>query len=267
LRASRRLSQEDLAGRAGISTRHLSCVETGRALASREMLLVLGSALDLPLRDRNALLAAGGFTPVYRAAPLDDPTMTEVRRAVDHLLGHHEPHPAVLMDRTWNVLRTNEGAARLFAWLGVRFPSDAKPNALRVIFDPTLGFRPHLVDFEPLAEILVARARREADIDPDPAVRALYDELVRLRGPASSSAFDSPLPVAVPVHVRHAGVDLRYFSTVTTLGTPYDVTAQELRIEALFPMDDATRDFAIEISREASAIGRRLALPRGRRRR
>lgn len=253
LRASRRLSQEELAGRAGISTRHLSCVETGRALASREMLLVLGSALDLPLRDRNALLAAGGFTPFYREAPLDDPAMTHVRRAVDHLLGHHEPHPAMLMDRTWNVLRMNAGAARLFAWLGGRFPPGSKPNALRMIFDPTLGFRPHLVDFEPLAEILIARTRREADVDPDPAVRALHDELVRLRGPASPSAEGDPLPVAVPLHIRHAGVDLRYFSTVTTLGTPHDVTAQELRIEALFPLDDATRDFALELSPERGA--------------
>jgi transcriptional regulator with XRE-family HTH domain len=244
LRTARRLSQEELAERAEISTRHLSCVETGRALASREMLLILGSALDLPLRDRNALLAAGGFAPVYREAPLEDEAMAHVRLAIDHMLAHQEPHPAMLMDRAWNVLRINDGAARLFSWLGVSLPKDQKPNALRLIFDPAAGLRRHLVGFEPLAAALIARVRREADVDQDPILRALRDELVQLAGPLSPRVFDGPLPVALPVHMRHAGVDLRYFTTLTTLGTPHDITAQELRIEALFPMDDATRAFA-----------------------
>jgi transcriptional regulator with XRE-family HTH domain len=251
LRTARRLSQEVLAERAEISTRHLSCVETGRALASREMLLVLGSALDLPLRDRNALLVAGGFAPVYREAALDDASMTSVRQAIDHLLGHHEPHPAMVMDRRWDVLRVNDGARRMFEWLGVRLPVGARPNALRVLFDPAIGFRPHLVDFAPLAEALLARTRREADVDPDPAVRALYHELVKLRGLGSPCAPEGALPVALPIHLRKDGVELRYFSAITTLGTAHDVTAQELRIEALFPMDDATRAFARRLAAEA----------------
>jgi transcriptional regulator with XRE-family HTH domain len=248
---ARRLSQEELADRAEISTRHLSCLETGRAQPSHAMLLLLGSAMDLPLRLRNNLLIAAGFAPVYRASPFDDPAMAHVQQAVNHIFRIHEPHPAMLLDRCWNVLQMNQGAARLFAWCGVQFASDGPTNALRVLFDASQGLRESVANFDALADELLARLRTEADVDP--SLEELLGVLLRLRGkPASSREDGAPALVALPIHLRRAGVELRYFTTLTTLGTPLDVTAQELRIEGYFPLDSETEAFGERLASEAA---------------
>lgn len=247
LRVARRLSQEELAHRASVSTRHLSYLENGRALPSHAMVLSLGSALELPLRERNTLLIAAGFAPVYRVSPLEDPAMAHVDQALTRILSFQEPHPAILLDRLWNVLRFNAGAIRLFLWCGVNIEPGAPVNAHRVLFDPRLGLRQWLVNFDDIADATLERLRTEADVDP--SLQELLKELEGLRGEQRPRAeAQGPSPVAIPVHVRCKGRELRYFTTITTLGTPLDVTAQELRIESFFPMDEATEAFAQELA-------------------
>ncbi len=242
LRVARRLSQEELAHRAAISPRHLSCLETGRAYPSHAMLLVLGSALNLPLRSRNILMIAAGFAPIYEDLSWDDPAMERVTQAIEHILTRQEPHPAMVLDRFHNVLKFNQGAAALFAWTGVRFPSGAAPNAVRAIFDQSYGLRDCIVGFEGLARETLARLRTEADVDP--GLGDFVAEMERLCGksrkPDDGGANNL---VALPIHFKRGTTDLRYFLTITTLGTPLDVTAQELRIESYFPMDAETEAF------------------------
>ncbi len=242
LRVARRLSQEQLADRAEISTRHLSCLETGRARPSHTMLLVLGSAMDLPLRVRNNLLVAGGFAPAYQDSPLDDPAMGRVKQAIERILALHEPHPAIVLDRFHNVLQVNKGAAHLFAWTGLRFPAAGAPNVVRAIFDRSYGLRDCIVGFDGLAKEILARIRTEADVDP--SLRDFVSEMERLRGaPNEPPDSESVNQVALPIHLRRGTTNLRYFTTLTTLGTPLDVSAQELRIEGYFPMDSETETF------------------------
>lgn len=250
LRVARRLSQEELAYRAAISPRHLSCLETGRAHPSHAMLLVLGSALNLSLRDRNILLIAAGFAPVFENLSWDDPAFGRIKQAVEHILRHQEPHPAMLLDRFHNVLRINDGAARLFSWTGLRFPTGAVPNALRAIFDITYGLRHCIVGFDGLANEALARLRTEADVDP--GLRDFVAEIEALRGtPGNPDEGRVDNQVALPIHFRRGTTNLRYFLTITTLGTPLDVTAQELRIESYFPMDAETEAFGVRGAREA----------------
>jgi transcriptional regulator with XRE-family HTH domain len=252
LRIARRLSQEDLADRAEISPRHLSCLETGRAHPSHKMLLVLGTAMNLPLRVRNTLLIAAGFAPVYQDLPLDDPALVRVKQAVEHILAHQEPNPAILLDRFHNVLRFNNGAARLFAWTGVRFPKDVVPNAVRAIFDESYGLRDCIVGFDDLANEVLARIRTEADIDP--GLRDFVAEMESLRGkPCDRVDSTAGNQVALPLHLRRRATNLRYFMTLTTLVTPLDVTAQELRIESYFPMDAETEAFGDRAAGEGGA--------------
>lgn len=248
-RLARRLTQQELADIAEVSVRHLSFMETGRAGASREMVLVLANALDLPLRERNLLLGAAGFAPVYRETSLDAAPMAHIRRALDHLLAQQEPFPAIVLDRSWNVLRMNAGGQRLFA----RFimPLSPPPIVLRnlahALFHPE-GLRHVIVDWPVLAAAIAERLHREAAADPsEGGPRALRDAVLgyagipeRLRQPR---LLDAP-PVALPLCLRAPdGAEARFFTTLTTLGTPLDVTAEELRIESYFPLDDATDSF------------------------
>lgn len=252
LRLARRLSQEALAERAEISTRHLSCLESGRARPSHTMLLVLGSALDLPLRDRNTLLIAAGFAPVYKISALEDPAMAHVHQGITRMLKLHEPHPAVLLDRTWNVLRVNGGAGRLFAWAGLKPKAGETLNLYRAMFDPAIGMRQWIVNFDALADAALERLRTEADVDP--SLQGLVVDLERLRGKNRTRPTElGPNPIALPIHIRRGDVDLHYFTMLTTLGTPLDVTAQELRIEGYFPMDDATEAFSHRLLRESAS--------------
>lgn len=248
-RAARALSQERLADRAEVSPRHLSCLETGRAAPSREMVLVLGSALDLPLRDRNDLLSAAGYAPVYTSAGLQGAAAEPVRRAVEHLLSAHEPYGAVLCDRDFNVLRMNRGAARLFGWAaeGCDAPAEVWSNVMAATVHPG-ALRGRIENFDEVAAELAARTMRERDLEPDPARRARLDGVLRDLGAPRCAPPGGGTTPAMAVHLRRGDVSLRLFTTLTTLGTPTDVTAQELRIESYFPADDATERWIREVS-------------------
>ena len=247
-RTARGLSQLDLAQAAEVSARHLSFLETGRARPSRQMLLVLGSVLDLPLRERNALLLAAGFGPAYHETPLSEPRMAAMRAALELVLRQHEPFGAVAMDRHWNLVMLNEGYARVVGGLlGANVPAftvlpEPRPNGLRLLFDPR-AFRPHVVNFDEVARELLARVHREALWSGDPATRALLEELLAAPGIPPSwrePDVDNAPSLLVPVGIRLGGATLRFFTTLTTLGAPQDITLQELRIESFHPADDQT---------------------------
>ncbi len=245
-RTVRGLSQERLAGQAEISCRHLSFLETGRSAPSREMVLILAGSLDLPLRDQNELLQTAGFAPVFRESPLESaPELTMVRRALEHLLRAHEPHGAVVMNRAWDVHRMNDAAARLFAWaLDGRMPApEVVSNAMRALLHPE-GLRDVVVGWERLAAGLLWRTRRELALVPDARTEALLRDLTSYPGVPSDlgSAVDEVLATQpfVQIHLRRGDTDLRFFTTLTSLGTPLDVTAQDIRIESYFPADEAT---------------------------
>jgi transcriptional regulator with XRE-family HTH domain len=242
-RRVRSMSQLDLASAAMTTPRHMSFVETGRSRPSREMVLRLAGALDVPLRDRNGLLLAAGYAPLYVERALDDPALDRVNAAISAMLAQHEPLPAVVMDRGWNLLRVNAGARRLFTGLFAPESVPSSANVLRVILEPG-PVRSRILNWRELAPALLERARREAVGGVlDLATAELVQELRTQPDVASVvSAPRAPAPPSpvIDVHVEYAGTDLRFFSVVSTIGTPVDVTAQELRVEAFFPADDAT---------------------------
>jgi transcriptional regulator with XRE-family HTH domain len=255
-RTARRLSQMDLALAAEVSPRHLSFLETGRARPSRQMLLVLGSALDLPLRERNALLLAAGFAGAYHETGLDEPRMAAMRGALELILRQHEPFGAVAMDRHWNIVMVNVAYARFTgALLGAGLPAltvvpAPRPNALRLLFDPQ-GFRPHVVNWEQVARELLLRVRREAQWSGDPATRALLADLLAAPGlpPAAREPDVEAAPsLVVPVELRLGEASARFFTTLTTLGAPQDVTLQELRVESFHAADAPTERLMREMS-------------------
>ncbi|HJL15793.1 MAG TPA: helix-turn-helix transcriptional regulator [Sandaracinaceae bacterium LLY-WYZ-13_1] len=245
-RRSAHLSQQRLAEQAEVSTRHVSFLETGRASPSREMVLVLANALDLPLRERNALLGAAGFAPIYRESALDGERMTHVRRALAFLLERQEPYGAIVVDRFWNVRDMNRGARRVMGCF-LDDPSDPEVlgNAMHALFHPR-GLRPHVLDWEEAAGATIDRLHRETLGPGGEQTRALIDEL--LAYPGVPAHFAQPRPTELPdpflpVHLKKGDRELRLFTLVSTLGTPIDVTAQELRIESYFPADDASDAF------------------------
>lgn len=238
-RTRRRLSQLELSSRADVSTRHLSYLETGRSRPSREMVLHLAEELDLPLRDRNRLLLAAGYAPVYPERPLDTPAMATVRAAVRQILVGHEPYPAVVVDRDWNLLDANAGAGLLTAGLpeALLVPP---VNVLRATLHPD-GMASRIVNLAEVRAHLLGRLRRQADLSGDPATVALYDELAGY--PAGDRSDDVERPtgdLVLPVRLRHGAGELAFFSTVATFGTPLEVTTSELMIESFFPADEYT---------------------------
>lgn len=244
-RLSRRVSQEQLAARAGVSARHLSFVENGRSQPSREVVIALAGALDVPLRERNTLLSAAGFAAAYRASPLDGDELTHLRRALDHVLAQQEPFGAVVVDGHWNLLRFNRGAQRLFE----RFPPTT-PEGIAAARNLVLGtvhpgaLRPYLANWLDVAGTLVARLHREIAARPaDEDLRRLLAAV--LSQPDLPSEWRAPAPGRgaapfVTVHLRSETLELRLFTMLTSIGTPLDVTAEELHIESYFPADDAT---------------------------
>ncbi|HEV8474649.1 MAG TPA: helix-turn-helix transcriptional regulator [Methylomirabilota bacterium] len=244
-RARRGMSQLDLSVEAGVSSRHLSFVETGRAMPSREMVVLLARTLDVPLRDRNDLLTAAGYAAIYRATGLDAPALGQARRALDFMLRQQEPYPALVLDRHWNVLDVNAGSARVqAAFLDANEVSAlGPPNAMRLMFHPS-GFRPWIVNWEPTAASLIQWLHRDVATGfADAQTRALLAELLSYPDvPRQWRALDldaSPAPF-LPIEFRKNDLTLRYFTTLTTLGTPHDITLQELRVESFFPADEAT---------------------------
>jgi transcriptional regulator with XRE-family HTH domain len=243
-RQRRRLSQLDLALDAGVSTRHLSFMETGRSRPSPEMLLHLADELAVPLRERNRLLLAAGYAPVYEERALDEPEMQHVHDAVQLVLDGHDPYPAVTVDRGWALVAHNRGAGLLMAGL----PEDllAPPmNVLRASLHPD-GLAPRIANLAQWREHLLTRLGRQTAVTGDLALRALHDELAAYPAPPGGSEDTASSDVVVPLRLRIPGGELRFFSTVTTFGTPMDITVEELSIESFFPADRATADWLRE---------------------
>jgi transcriptional regulator with XRE-family HTH domain len=238
------MSQLGLALEAEISTRHLSFLETGRAQPSRDMLLLLARALDLPLRGRNELLTAAGYAPLYRETPLDAPHMAQVRRGLDFMLRQQEPYPALVLDRHWNILMTNEATGRL---MGCFLDPGAAavtgpPNAMRLSYHPQ-GLRPFIVNWEATAAAFIQWLHRDLLRTGDAETRALLDELLTYPDVPSewrSLDLDASTAPFLAIELRRGDVRFGFFTTLASLGTPYDITLHELRVECFFPADEAT---------------------------
>jgi transcriptional regulator with XRE-family HTH domain len=242
-RGVRRLSQLALSIEAHTTPRHLSFVETGRSQPSREMVLRLARVLDVPIRDRNQLLLAAGFAPLYRETGLEADEAAQVLAALERMLTAHEPYPAVVMDRHWNVTEVNSAAEALFAWLLAGQDPDDAGNVIRLMFDPN-GIRPFVSNWAAVADALIQRVHREAVGGvPDAATLALLDDALAYTGVpaewASPGLESHPLPV-IPVAFERNRLALSYFSTVTTLGTPQDALLEEIRVESFYPADERT---------------------------
>jgi transcriptional regulator with XRE-family HTH domain len=238
-RQRRRRSQLDLALDAGVSARHVSFVETGRSRPSAEMVLALAEQLEVPLRDRNQLLLAAGYAPLYGERPLDDPDMTPVREALELVLRGHEPYPAAVVDRWWEMVAANSGIALLTE--GVAPELLAPPaNVMRVALHPD-GMAPRIVNFGEWRAHLLERLRHQVSVTGDAALAALYEEVSGYPGPPDTGAHRSGAgEVFVPLVFRSGDRELRFFSTVATFGTAVDITVAELAIESFFPADAST---------------------------
>lgn len=241
-RTVRRLRQLDLALEVGVSARHLSCVETGKSQPSREMVARLADSLDMPLRERNALLLAAGYAPQYPETALATPAMAQIRRAIELILSQQEPYPAFVLNRRWDVLMANRAAARINAFV-MDGRTSAHTNMIRQFFDPD-DLRQAVVNWQEVAGDLIRHLHDQVAAAPtDDAARALLDDVLRYPGvPAGWRHRDLgtlPPPLLTTVF-RRGGEELRFFSAMTTFGTPRDITLDELHIECCFPVDDAT---------------------------
>lgn len=239
-------SQLDLALDADVSTRHISFIESGRAAPSKEMILTLASALNVPLREQNVLLTAAGFSAYYQESNLDSVELTESKRALDLILSKHEPYPAVVMNRNWDILSTNTGANTFFSFLvGSDAPQDKTPNVLRMMFHSDLA-RKYVINWIDVARSLVSRVYREAlGGVPDSTTLSVLSEVLGYKDvPENLRAPDltQPLTPFVPVIFEKQKKRFHFSSLVTTLGTPQDITLQEIRIECFYPMDEETEN-------------------------
>ncbi|MFE1834095.1 helix-turn-helix domain-containing protein [Streptomyces sviceus] len=233
-RHRRRLSQLALAIAADVSARHVSLVETGKSNPSADMVLRLADQLDVPLRDRNRLLLAAGFAPRYAERPLDDGALSAARDAVERVLRAHEPYPAVAFDRRWNIVMTNRAVEPFFADVD---PDLLKPpvNLVRLGLDPR-GFAPLVVNLADVRVVFRSRIRRQLAVAPDAELTALYEELLE-PDPEDASSRSVESDVLIPMILRFNGRELRLFSTITTFGTPMDITLDEVAIESYYPAD------------------------------
>lgn len=254
-RHRRRMSQLDLAVEAEVSARHLSFVETGRSTPSRELVLHLAEHLEVPLRERNGLLLAAGYAPVYRETPLDAEAMSPVRDALDQILAGHAPYPALIVDQRWDLVSANEPALAIMSE-GVD-PDLLRPpvNTLRICCHPG-GLAPRIANLAEYSAHLVTRAQRQAALGGDPVMAALADELRSYPGVGEPATTPEPVELLfVPFRLRTGGTggsggpgatnggdpaELSFFSTLTTFGTALDITLTELAVEAFFPADPAT---------------------------
>lgn len=242
-RGRRRRSQMDLALDVGVSTRHLSFVETGRSRPSPELVMALAEHLDVPLRERNTLLLAAGYAPRFAETPLGDGAMARVQAALQKLLDAHDPYPGVVLDRRWNVVATNTAALLLAD--GVADHLLGPPmNVFRVSLHPE-GLSSRTRNFDEWATYLVWQLRRQVAITADPGLEAILGEVSAY--PAVAALLDRPgwgvvdePPLLVPCRLDVDGAELSLFTTLTTFGTPRDITLDELAVELFFPADDAT---------------------------
>jgi transcriptional regulator with XRE-family HTH domain len=243
-RRKRGLSQLQLAANAACSQRHISFLELGRTRPSREMVIRLSDALDLPLRQSNALLLAAGFAPAWAETKLDAAGLAPIREALDYMLAQQEPFPAVVVDRRWNLLQPNKGAVAMVEFLVGPIKPGTAINLADALVAPDV-LRPHLVNWSEVVRYFLRSVESDAVADATLETAALLERLLgyqdvratisRLR----STGDDAPI---LPMHFEKDGTRLRLFTTVATLGTPQDITLQELRIESFFPMDEETRE-------------------------
>ncbi|MBC9000756.1 helix-turn-helix transcriptional regulator [Micromonospora aurantiaca] len=233
-RQHRGLSQLDLAIAADVSARHVSLVETGKSKPSSDMILRLADQLHVPLRDRNRLLLAGGFAPRYAESPLDHNALSAVHDAVRRVLRAHEPYPAVVFDRRWNIVTTNRAVDPFFAQVA---PDLLRPpvNLVRLGLDPR-GLARMVVNLADVRAVFRTRISRQLANAPDPELTALYEELLAPE-PENTSSQRIEADVVIPMILRVGGRELRLFSTITTFGTPMDITIDEIAIESYYPAD------------------------------
>ncbi len=242
-RKQRRLSQLDLAGDADISTRHLSFLETGRSKPSRDMILHLAECLDVPLRERNGLLVAGGFAPIYAEHDFAGEGASAIRTAVDQILSAHEPYPALAMDRHWNMVAANNIVPLMLG--GIDADLLQPPiNLLRLSLHP-MGLASRVANFTQWRDHLLDRLRRQIEVTADPELIALFDEAKRYHPPEplteiEDNGDDAINSLIVPLVLKTDAGMLRFISTTTVFGTPVEVTLSELAIETLLPADEAT---------------------------
>jgi transcriptional regulator with XRE-family HTH domain len=241
-RQRRRMSQLDLACDADISTRHVSFLETGRSRPSREMVLHLAERLEVPLRERNVLLVAAGFAPVFSERRLDDPALAAAREVVQLVLAGHEPYPAIAVDRHWTLVAANKAVAAMMEDVAEEL---LKPpvNALRIALHPQ-GLASRTVNFTEWRGNILAQLRRQVEATADPVLAALSEELARYPAPRSIGPPppESPPAVAIPLHLICGGEMLSFISTITVFGTPVDITLSELAIETFLPANRATAE-------------------------
>jgi transcriptional regulator with XRE-family HTH domain len=241
-RLRRRMSQLDLACEAEISTRHLSFLETGRSQPSREMLLRLAERLEIPLRERNALLMAGGFAPLFPERALDDPALLAARAAIEQILTGHEPFPALAIDRHWNLVSANRVIPLLLTGVAPELLA-APVNVMRLSLHPQ-GLAPRIVNFPEWRRHLLDRLRQQIALSADPVLIDLMKELQSYPEPAGTDANEHPASpyaaVAVPFQLATDGGVLSFFSTTTIFGTPVDITLSELAMECFFPANAET---------------------------
>jgi transcriptional regulator with XRE-family HTH domain len=241
-REHRRLSQIELAARARISQRHLSFLELGRASPSRDMAMRLAVSLEIPLRQQNAMLVAAGFAPVWRETAFSAPELAEVRRAIEYIMAQQEPFPAVVVDRHWNLLTANAGMANLVAFLLGPLPADAKVNLADALVAPNV-LRPFLVNWEEVVRYFIHTVEADAAADGMRETAALLARLMAykdVRATMQADASNTDAGPVLPMHFCKDKTSLDLFTTIATLGTPRDITAQELRIESFFPVNEDT---------------------------
>ncbi|MBF6137475.1 helix-turn-helix domain-containing protein [Nocardia otitidiscaviarum] len=243
-RRLRRLSQLDLALSADTSARHISFVETGRTVPSREMVLRLAEFLDVPLRERNRLLVAAGHAPRYRRREWNDPALASAREAVWRVLRAHEPFPALAVDSRWNLLRANESVRVFFD--GVDPALLAEPvNMMRIGLHPR-GFAARLRNLDQVRGVLLPRLARQVRATGDRELAGLHEELLSYGVPVAAG--DEAGEIALPIRLTHGGVELCLFSTLTVFGTAFDITLAEIAVEAYFPADARTETYLRELS-------------------
>ncbi|MFZ6645184.1 helix-turn-helix domain-containing protein [Undibacterium sp. TJN25] len=249
-RGKRGYSQLRLSVESAISQRHISFLESGRSQPSKELILKLGTVLDIPLRQRNVMLLAAGFAPAYQERKLSDPELQSVKQALDFMLAQQAPYPALVVDRLWNLVMTNGPAAMMMKWLLDMPDSQLLPregiNVLKLMLDPA-GVRKYLLNWEEVCADLLHWIQREAMGDgPGSEATQLLEELTALPGIRAASQAPNLDLRALPflaVIISKDDVELRLFTSITTLGTPHDVTVHELRVECFFPADAATADW------------------------
>lgn len=253
-RQRRKLSQLDLAIQADVSARHVSFVETGRTIPSRSMVLHLAEHLNVPLRERNRLLMAAGHAPEFRRREWDDPALRPAREAVGRVLRLHQPYPALAVDRRWNLVQANDCVGVFFDDVA---PALLAPpvNMMRLGLHPK-GFAPRLRNLDQVRAVLMPRLARQVTATGDPELTALHEELLSYGEPGdieSASVAIDPRDIALPIRLRHGDTELSFFNTITTFGAAFDLTLDEIAVEAYFPADEVTAEYLRRAHRTTNA--------------